>query len=468
MNFKSIRFRLTLWYSLAFFVGTVVMLVVFYLVTRQTLLQQTDHELTVHASALVKIIGSDRSNMMTGIFNQGVLAQQFSEMPGMLVVVTDDSGKITANSQQGAENNPVIKDLLQKSSMIVKPVFVDRTIGSSTLRIGVFPIINNGSVRGLVLMGDPVEAIYRSLNSLLISLLIVNLLFFIPALIGGHILARKAMEPVSNISQKLAEITSDNLNERVDVPKTGDELEELAKTFNNLFDRIAQAFSRERQFIGDVAHELKTPVATLRSGIELTISKERTNKEYQQAFTETIIDVNRLSTTIKNILDLAWLGAENAHLEDRQFNLSNSMNELKEIWAKLAAQKHISVKAVIEPEVFTRGAADKISRAIFNVIDNAIKYTPNGASVAISLCQKNGKAIIQVKDSGIGISEKELPHVFERFYRGSKAAKTLGSGLGLAIAHGIIKAHRGDIEISSKAGKGTSVVITLPLVNISS
>src|SRR3989344_981328 len=352
MNIKSIRFRLTLWYSLAFFVGTAVMFVVFYLITKQTLLLKTDQELTVHAEALVKIIGNGRTNMTMGIYNQGVIAQQFSEMPGMLVVITDASGRIAANSQQGAESNPVIKDLLQKSSMVVNPIFVDRTIGSSILRIGVFPIVNNGSVMGLVLMGDPVEAIYRSLNSLLVSLFVVNLLFFIPALIGGHLLARKAMEPVSNISKKLAQITSDNLNQRVDVPQTSDELEELATTFNNLFDRIAQAFSRERQFICDVAHELKTPVATLRSGIELTISKERTNKEYQHAFTETLIDVNRLSTVMKNILDLAWLGSENANLGENRVDLSSTFNELKEIAIKLAAHKHIVLKGEIDQSVF--------------------------------------------------------------------------------------------------------------------
>lgn len=464
MNIKSVRFRLTLWYSLAFFIGTAVMFLVFYLVTKQTLLSKTDQELTLHATALVKIIGNDQTNMMTGIFNQGVIAQQFSEMPGMLVVIANASGKITANSQQGSDESPVIKDLLQKSSMIVKPIFVDRTIGSTTLRIGVFPIINNSNVAGLVLMGDPVEAIYRSLNSLLLSLLIINILFFLPALMGGNLLARKAMEPVSNISKKLTKITSDNLSERVDVPKTSDELEELAKTFNSLFDRIAQAFSRERQFIGDVAHELKTPVATLKSGIELTISKKRSNEEYQRAFSETLIDVNRLSIVMKNVLDLAWLGNENANLGNNRLNLSDILSELKEIGVKLAAQKHIIINGEIESSVYIFGVEDKISRAILNIIDNAIKYSPNGGSIALSLFKRNNNAVIEVKDKGIGVFEEDLPHIFERFYRGSKTAKTLGSGLGLAIASGIIKAHHGEIKVVSKMNKGTTVTILLPLV----
>ncbi|MEK7592092.1 MAG: ATP-binding protein [Patescibacteria group bacterium] len=466
MNIKSIRFRLTIWYSLAFFIGTAVMFIVFYLVTKQTLLLQTDQELTVHANALVNIISNGQSNMMAGVFNQGLISQQFSEMPGMLVAVSEASGKITTSSQQGAESDPVIQDLLQKSSMIVKPIFVDRTIGSTILRIGVFPIAINGSTTGLVLMGDPVEAIYHSLNSLLVSLFIINLLFFIPALIGGHILARKAMEPVSAISKKLAKITSDNLNERVDVPKTSDELEELASTSNSLLDRIAQAFSRERQFIGDVAHELKTPVATLRGGIELVLSKNRTNGEYKQTLSETLIDVNRLSTTIRNILDLAWLGADNANLGEHHFNVSATVMELRDIAARLAAQKHITIQGDIEPNVDVVGVEDKIYRAILNVIDNAIKYTPEDNTVTISLYKKRKMAMIHVKDTGSGISEKDLAHIFDRFYRGSKTAKTVGSGLGLAIAQGIIKAHGGDIKILSTLGKGTTVSISLPLINI--
>jgi signal transduction histidine kinase len=439
------------------------MFIVFYLVTKQTLLFQTDQELTVHADALVNIIVNGQSNMMTGVFNQGVISQQFSEMPGMLVAVTDVYGKVTASSQQGAEADPVIQDLLQKSSMIVKPIFVDRIIGSTMLRIGVFPVTMNGSTEGLVLMGDPVEAIYHSLNSLLVSLFIINLLFFIPALIGGHMLARKAMEPVSAISKKLAKITSDNLNERVDVPETSDELEELASTSNSLLDRIAQAFSRERQFIGDVAHELKTPVATLQGGIELALSKNRTNGEYKRTFSDTLIDVNRLSTTIRNILDLAWLGAENANLTEHHFNISATTMELKDIATKLAAQKHITIQGEIEPNVSILGTEEKIYRAILNVIDNAIKYTPQDKTVTISLYKKRKMAIVQVQDTGIGISEKDRSHIFDRFYRGSKTAKTVGSGLGLAIAQGIIQAHGGDIKISSTVGKGTSVVISLPL-----
>ena len=175
-----------------------------------------------------------------------------------------------------------------------------------------------------------------------------------------------------------------------------------------------------------------------------------------------------MTTTIKNILDLAWLGAENDHSGENHFDLSATLIELVEIAAKLAAQKQIKLTSEVDPGVLITGREDKINRAILNIIDNAVKYTPRNKTVSILLRKKPTKAIIEIKDTGIGIYENELPHVFERFYRGSKTAKTFGSGLGLAIAQGIIKAHRGDIAISSKVGKGTAAVITLPLAHITS
>lgn len=464
MNRKSIRFRLTLWYSIAFFVSTAIVFAVFFYITKQTLLNQTDRSITAHAETLTKIVKDEQPSMAQGVFNQGIINQQFMEMPGMLVLITDKSGKITGSSQIGADENPTLKDLIEKSSNIIKPTFVERRIGATTLRIGVFPMLQNGQSNGLIFMGDPVDAIYDSFKSLLLTLTTVYLLIAIPAIIGSYLLAKSALLPIQKISSDLKSITSQDLNRHVAIPNTEDEVSELAITFNELLQRLHESFKRERQFIGDVAHELKTPVATLKGEIELALSKKRTNEEYANAFGESLIDVNRLSTTIRNILDLAWIGADKDKAMNQQTNLTAVLTELNEIVVKLAVQKHITVKNHITKGVQVMGSEDKLSRAILNIIDNAMKYTPSNQTISIFLRTKNYEAIVEVIDSGTGISEKDLPHIFDRFYRGSKTAKTLGSGLGLAIAQGIIESHNGTISISSKAGRGTHVSITLPLV----
>ncbi len=465
MNRKSIRFRLTLWYSTAFFVSTAIVFAVFFYVTKQTILYQTDRAVIAHAETLTHIVSNDQPSMAQGVFNQGIISQQFAEMPGMLVIITDSTGKITGSSQMGADQNPILKDLIEKSINIIKPTFVERKIGSTTLRIGVFPIIKDGVISGLVFMGDPVDAIYHSFNALLLTLVTIYILFAFPTIIGSYFLAKSAMQPIRRISGELKSITSQDLNRQVEVPKTSDEVSELVITFNDLLRRLHESFKRERQFIGDVAHELKTPVATLKGEIELALSKKRTNEEYKSAFNETLIDVNRLSATIRNILDLAWIGADKAISNNQQTDLTAVLTELNEIAIKLAAQKHITVKSHITEGVLVSGSEDKLARAILNILDNAVKYTPLNETISIFLRTKNNEAVIEVIDTGSGISEKDLPHIFDRFYRGSKTAKTLGSGLGLAIAQGIIESHSGTISIASKVGKGTHVTMTLPLID---
>lgn len=467
MNPRSIRFRLTLWYSLAFFISTAIIFAAFYLITKQTLFSHTDSRITSHGEALVSIVRSGQTNMMSGVFNQGVIAQQFSEMPGMLVLITNSSGQIVASSQAGADKDPIISDLVEKSTAIIKPSFIERIIGTTILRIGVFPVIKNGNSIGLVFMGDPVEAIYRSLNTLLLVLAAVYVLLFIPAIIGAHFLAKSAMRPIADISQTLQNISSKNLEDRVPIPKTEDELEELATTFNGLLARLSAAFERERQFIGDVAHEMKTPLATIKSSVEVALSKERERKEYKEVLSETLVDVDRLSSTLANVLDLARSEADQSKAIKDSFNFSELTSEILDLTQRLAAQKQIKVSGHIAKKIFIAGRRDKLMRAILNVVDNAVKYTPKGGRITINLSKEDDRAVLEVIDTGVGICLEEQAHVFERFYRGAKTEKTLGSGLGLAIAQAIITTHNGTINLSSEVGKGTKVQVRFPLRNSS-
>lgn len=458
MNTKSIKFRLTIWYALALFISITVIFASFYLITKRALFSQTDATLIYHGNAIVEKI--TRQDMyLRQITAQEAFLQEFNEIPGMVVVILNASGKIISSSLNISDSN-ALTALYEAAINSKKPVFKNRTISASFLRFLAIPVKQNNSFLGVVLVAHPIDVIQSSLHNLLVALIIVFVILLVPTILGGHLLARKVTSPITNFSEKLKKLSSENLEERIQNPKTSDELEELADSFNNLLDRISESFKRERQFIGDVAHELKTPLSILQGNVELALSKNRPKEEYQKVLKETQIDTNKISTTLKNILDLAWSESDNFKAE--KINLSKLLEELKELAVKMALQKQITVVGSIAQKIIVSGKSDKLSKALLNIIDNAIKYTPVHGTITISLAKNQSAALIKIKDTGIGIAKKDLPLIFERFYRGSKTDKTIGAGLGLAIARAIITSHRGNINIESTVGRGTTVIIHLP------
>lgn len=291
------------------------------------------------------------------------------------------------------------------------------------------------------------------------------LLLFLTLALLGFIIIYKITESLTYLSSRMRMISSKNLDERVDGVDSRDEIGELAQTFNQLLDRLHLAFGREQQFIADVAHELKTPLTTLRSTLEVTLSRKRAISEYEQSIKEAITETHKISSTLKNVLDLAWSGTPLEQKNAVSFNLSELIEELFELTQKMALKKNIKVSGSFDKNIAIIGFEEKLGRAILNIIDNAIKYVSTSGKIEIYLKKEKHQAVVTIKDNGVGISTDDLPHIFDRFYRGSTREKTLGSGLGLAIAKAIINSHRGEIEVKSEIEKETIFIITLPIVS---
>ena len=467
MNFKSIKFRLTFWYVSAFVMFSTILVIGFFLLTKYVLHVNTDSALTSHSEKVVEVLTRQECCVYQEIARQSFL-QEFSGIPGMLVVVLNKDGNTISSSLKSDLPGNITDEMFKKVINTKQPFFTDKTVGELPLRFRATPVIKDGTLLGVVLMAHPIEIVQKSLQNLLVTLGIIYVVLVIPTIIGGFLLAKGAISPLREITDKLKRVTSENLTERVNKPNTGDEIEELAETFNTMLGRISEAFDRERTLIGDLAHELKTPLATLRSGVEISLTKNRTVSEYKNTLSETLIDINNISSTLKNILDLAWTRSDNARGKAEKINLSKMSKELKEILEKLTLTKNIKIITNIESDIKILGQEEKLMRAFLNVIDNAVKFTPNNGMITLSLKKQGSIAIFSVKDNGIGISKKDLPNIFNRFYRGSSTEKTLGSGLGLSIAQALINAHQGTIIVKSKPENGTLVTIELPLAISSS
>ncbi|MBI5358882.1 HAMP domain-containing histidine kinase [Candidatus Amesbacteria bacterium] len=459
-KYKSLRFRLTFWNTTAFLLVTFLTFFGFYIVTRKILSVHTDNLLLAHSAGIVNLIKENNVGIHSMLTREAFL-KEFAEIPGMLVVAMDEKGQIFNASVTMSKNSEIFDQLFFQAFKSNRQYFANENINGSWMRFLATPVSG-----GVILVAHPIDVIQKSLDSLLVVLGITFVVLIFPVSLGGYLLIKKTISPITQISEKLKRIGSQNLDERITGFNNGDELEELAKTFNLLLDRLHSAFVRERQFIGDVTHELKTPLSTIHGGIEVALSKPRTPSEYQSALQNILIDTNKLATTLKNVLDLAWSESPTSHTHEI-VDLSQLLLELKDIASKLAAPKNITVKAKITPEIFVSGRTDKLGQAILNLLDNAIKFTQNNGTIYINLSTRNNQAVIQIKDNGMGIGEVDLPNIFERFYRGSKTNKTLGSGLGLAIVQSIIKSHHGEVKVKSKAGQGSEFTIHLPLIKSS-
>lgn len=464
MRVKSLKFRLTFLYFISFFIATAIIFTSFYFTTRQTLYNHTDSLISAHSNQMKEIVISDSNSVHTTL-DESVLSGQFGEMPGMIVAITDSSGEIVGGSSISFRSKSIFTQFFIESIRGDKPRFENINFGGSHMRFMVTPVYQDYTFLGTLIVGHPIGVIENSLKTLVWELIILFSILSVAGMAGGYFIAKQALLPVRNISNKMRSISHKNLDDRVENPKTQDEMQELAITFNNLLDRLNSAFNREHQFIGDVAHELKTPLSILKSRIEVVLSRERSNENYKEDLAETLKDVNNLDSIIKDILDLAWSESDNAFAQMDKLNLSETTKEIIDTAKSIASQKKISIQSQVEPDIYILGKKDKISRAMINIIDNATKYTARNGKISLKLKTDGRIAILKLKDNGIGINEEDQKHIFDRFYRGSTKKKISGNGLGLAIVKSIIFAHQGTVRAVSKQNQGTEIIITLPLFN---
>lgn len=462
INTKSIRFRLAALYSSALIVSLAILFVTFYWVTKRELYNHTDVTLQSHASRIVTILHQGKFPVDTQMSSQ-LLSDVFNESPGMLVFITNTRGDILSVSQRITDSSKIAGSLASKLKPGTDVAFVNQAAGTTFMRFRLLRLAAANGSDDIIIVGHPIDVIQKSLQSLYGNLTLVFLSCTILTILGGYMLAGSALKPIAEMSEEMQKISSENLKLRIKNPQTHDEIEHLAQSFNGLLNRLDEAFTRERQFIGDVAHELKTPLSTLKGSIEVAMGKERSQAEYKKVLGELLVDADRLSSTLTNTLDLAWSRTDTINGQTEIVNLTDVLEELSEIAQKLSYGKSISISTHTEKNISIKGKKDKIFRALLNIVDNAVKYTGEKGHVLLTLRKKPGFAVVTVKDSGRGIAASDIPHVFNRFYRGAERDKTLGSGLGLSIAKSVIHVSGGTINLTSKIGSGTTVTVQFPL-----
>jgi len=286
------------------------------------------------------------------------------------------------------------------------------------------------------------------------------------ASLAGYWLSGRALAPVNAIMETARGVGVQNLSSRLAVPPANDELRRLSETLNAMLARIEASVKRITQFTADASHDLRTPVALIRTSAELALRRPRTDDEYRETLSRILAASEESTHLIENLLTLARADAGAADLHFGDIDLVPHLEKIAEEAGILAAGKGIQVtSALASGPVRVSADPGAIERLLLIVIENAVKYTPSGGKIEMTLSNGAGNARIEIRDSGIGISDKDLPHIFERFYRADQARsrETGGSGLGLAIARWIVNLHGGSIEAQSTLGNGSVFRITLPI-----
>ena len=328
--------------------------------------------------------------------------------------------------------------------------------------------IKAGDQSYLVQVAAPLDDFYEALHRFGMLLLVSIPILLLCAAGGGYWLSRRALAPFDQISQTARSVSIQNLSSRLVVPQTRDVLQRLSETFNSMLERLEAAFKKITQFTADASHELRTPVAVMRTRAELSLRKTRTVDEYREALTQIHTDLEKTSDLVEKLMLLARAdyGAEDLQLSSA--DLGEIVRDACSQGRTLSENKQISFyERMPDFPVWVKADAHALRRLFLILIDNAVKYTPTGGQIDVLVATDNGSALAAVRDTGIGIAPEDLPNVFERFYRADKARsrESGGVGLGLSIGRWIVETHGGTIEVQSSPGHGSVFQVRLPLAS---
>jgi two-component system, OmpR family, heavy metal sensor histidine kinase CusS len=455
----SIRWRLTLWYGAVLLVILLGFSGAVYVLMQRHLLTLNDSALREELDELTDEVG--RVEALSSL--PDVLRLRFPGHEGYELQVGTVAGKSLFRSVGiGSKGlpHPVVLQPGVDGPTYESVMLDDRTPVRLTSRVIASP---SGAL--LIQAAVTLAPNVRALRELEAVFLTIGPVALVCALGGGYWLARKALSPVDRMAATVAEITATRLDQRLAEPDANDELGYLARTFNAMIARLQRSFEEVRRFTADAAHELRTPLAAMRTEAEVALRSPRSADRDTRVLENLLEEIERLTRLVSHLL---FLCREDTGVDVGNFQpvqLYVLVRDVGDHMAVAAREKGVELVVDLRHSCDVKGEADRLRQLFFNLLDNAIKYTPSGGKVTVDGDSSNGQAIVSVSDTGIGIPAEHLPHVFDRFYRvdSSRSPETDGNGLGLAICRSIAESHSGRLEIDSAFGSGTRVTLVLPI-----
>lgn len=454
-RFRTIRVRFALWTATFVALVLIVLGTYIYFSLQRTLYQTVDNELKLATETVLSVALED--GRLTA--NEPILANprtSASLSRGISLKLIDSRGAVLFEVGVHAS------DL--KPETITAPAF--QTYHNATLNTDVRtygePILIGGSHVATVQAAQALNSVDEVMGRLLFALAFGVPLVVITAAIGSYILVANALEPIDLMTQTARIISASDLSARLNLPKTDDEVSRLAETFDDMLDRLESSFDRERRFLADASHELRTPLTAMQSILSVMREHRRTPEDYERALDD-LSEVNaRMRGLVERLLMMARSDSP-AAMAHELVRLDELLCDICETVQPMAQQRGLVLNCDCSEPLCLMGDTDALLRMFLNLIDNAIKYTEHG-TVTVHAQAAGKLARVRIIDTGPGISQQDLPRIFDRFFRADPSRSEPGFGLGLSIVRDVARQHHGNVEASSIAGKGTTFTVTLPCV----
>ena len=463
----SIRARLTLWYSALLTVSMLILAGAAYALLWYGSIQDMDDALEGVAHALERQ-APRRENPFVPADVDALFRRFFGFSPWDRFVERRDLAGPAVPPRPGAPSRtlPLSAEARRNAAAGRETYETVEGLTEYPVRILTKPLVAGGRVRNVIQVGMSQENLYATRRRFLWVMTAVLPLGLLLAAGGGWALARRALAPVERMAEAARRISAERLAERLEQSGTGDELDRLSRVLNAMLERLDQSFRQVRQFSADASHELQTPLTILQGELEVALRTPRSPQAYRESITSALQEIERLATLVEGLLLLARADAGMLRLDLKPIDAAQLLAEVYERMQIVARTRSVALELdELEPHLVL-GDGERLRRVLLNLVDNAIKYTPAGGRVALSLRRLNDRACLSVRDTGIGLSEAEREQVFQRFYRAGAARDhgAQGSGLGLCIAMSIVEAHGGTLEVTSREGEGSTFTVCLPEV----
>ena len=456
---RSLAFRLTLWYAGIFSLSACIAFVFFYILMTSMFRDQTDRDLYRQAGIFSTIMATDG---VEAVKRFAALESQASGEKKIFYRLFYPTGiSFSSSNMSYWQDIGVTRANIEQALQGASHIFETLTIPNRAEQVRI--LYSNIGAGVILQLGQSLEnvagfvAAFRKIVIATLALLVLLSAGF------GWFLARRAVSGVQAVTRTARGITAGSLEERVPVNTRGDEIDQLATTFNAMLDRIQDLVEGIREISDNVAHDLKSPITRIRGAAEIVLTTGNSMQEFQQMAASNIEDCDRLLDMINTMLMISQTEAGVGEINRVDVDMARIVKDACDLFQPIAADKGVELVCNDIESISHKGDVSLLQRMVANLVDNAIKYTPEDGRVDVSICSnEDQEMILEIVDTGAGISEQDLPHIFERFYRCDPSRSTSGAGLGLSLAQTIAQAHKGRIDVESEIGQGSRFRVVLP------